>query len=470
MLVRRFYDDRLAQASYLIGCQQNGEAIVIDPPRDIAPIMAAAQAEGVRIAKVTETHIHADFVSGARELATVTKAKLLLSAEGGEDWQYRYAAEAGATLLHDGDDITIGNVRLDVWHTPGHTPEHLAFVVTDGARSDEPVAMVSGDFVFVGDVGRPDLLEKAAKVEGTMEDGARQLHASLERLASLPDHLQIWPGHGAGSACGKALGAMPSSTLGYERRTNWAFGVESEAAFVAAVLEGQPTPPSYFGRMKQVNRDGPPLLGAWRAPSQLSAADFDAAMSSGPVIDVRSATEFATGHVCGTLSLPLIRAFTTWAGWLLRADAPVAIIAPDLAAASEAQRALASIGIDRVTGWFGPELLQTHRGGPRWSSAHHGDIAKAEAMLADGRRVIDIREENEWQAGHVPGAEHHPLGRLREDLAGTDLDTPIAVHCQGGTRSGIAASVLESMGFRDVIDLTAGFRGWQAGRREEVGT
>src|SRR5690606_17949916 len=203
MLVRRFYDDRLAQATYLIGCQRTGEAIVIDPPRDIGPILAAARAEGVRITRITETHIHADFVSGARELARATGAALLLSAEGGPDWQYRYAADAGAQLLRDGDQIVMGGVRLEVWHTPGHTPEHLSFVVIDTARSEEPVAMVTGDFVFVGDVGRPDLLEKAAKVVGTMEAGARQLFRSLQRLTTLPDHLQIWPGHGPGSASGQ---------------------------------------------------------------------------------------------------------------------------------------------------------------------------------------------------------------------------------------------------------------------------
>src|SRR5690606_27739245 len=172
---------------------------------------------------------------------------------GAPGWQYGSAAGENGTLLHAGDTITMGGVRIDVWHTPGHTPEHISFLVTDTARSEEPVAMVTGDFVFVGDVGRPDLLEKAAKVVGTMEVGARQLFRSLQQLADLPDHLQIWPGHGAGSACGKALGAMPTSTLGYERRTNWAFGIADEAAFVAAVLEGQPTPPAYFAMMKHLN-------------------------------------------------------------------------------------------------------------------------------------------------------------------------------------------------------------------------
>ncbi len=461
MLVRRFYDDRLAQAAYLIGCQRTNEAIVIDPPRDIAPLLEAARTEGMRITRITETHIHADFVSGGRELAAATGGTLLLSAEGGADWQYAYAAADGATLLHDGDTIVMGGVRLDVWHTPGHTPEHLAFVVTDTARSDDPVAMVSGDFVFVGDVGRPDLLERAAHVAGTMEAGARQLHRSLQRLASLPDHLQIWPGHGAGSACGKALGAMPTSTLGYERRTNWAFQVADQDAFVAAVLEGQPSPPAYFGMMKRINREGPPVLGERGPVAQLPAADLSRALAEGFVIDTRPKADYAAGHLKGTLSLPLIRAFTTWAGWLLRFDAPIALIAADRDDATEARRALASIGLDRVTGVFEPALLATRGDPAAWGTGRRGDIAEAEAMVAAGRTLVDLREANEWAAGHIPGAVHHPLGRVPAELADLPRDTPLAIHCQAGTRSAIGASLLESMGFTDVIDLSEGYAGWQ---------
>ena len=457
MLVRRFYDDRLAQAAYLIGCQRTGDALVIDPPRDIAPILEAARAEGMRIAKVTETHIHADFVSGARELAAATGAELLLSAEGGPDWQYGYAAEAGATLLHDRDTIVLGGVRIAAWHTPGHTPEHLAFLVTDTARSEEPVAMVTGDFVFVGDVGRPDLLEKAAKVVGTMEVGARQLFRSLQQLADLPDHLQIWPGHGAGSACGKALGAMPTSTLGYERRTNWAFGIADEAAFVAAVLEGQPTPPAYFAMMKHLNKVGAPILGARGAPAPLPWRELPAALAEGAVVDVRPAGAYRDAHLPGTLNIPLIKAFTTWAGWLLSYEAPIALIADSTADAVEAQRALASIGLDRVTGMFDANDLAAQ---PGVASGRVGEITDAVGLAEGGRRIIDLREPNEWTAGHIPGAEHHPLGTVTATLADLPRDTPLAIHCQAGTRSAIGASVLERMGFTDVVDLTAGYAGW----------
>ena len=220
MLLRRFYDTKLAQASYLIGCQKTGEAIVIDANRDVAQYIVAAEEDGVRVTHVSETHIHADFVSGSRELAQRTGATLLLSDEGDDDWKYAFAAESGATPLYDHDVFMIGNLKFEVLHTPGHTPEHIAFVVTDTPASSQPIGVVTGDFVFVGDVGRPDLLEKAAKVKGTMEAGARTLFHSLQKFKALPDHLQIWPGHGAGSACGKALGAVPMSTLGYEGIAN----------------------------------------------------------------------------------------------------------------------------------------------------------------------------------------------------------------------------------------------------------
>ena len=458
MLVRRFYDDRLAQASYLIGCQRSREAIVIDPARDITPYLEAARQEGVTIARVSETHIHADFVSGTRELAAATGATIMLSAEGGQDWQYRFAEGDGATLLHDGDVITLGAVRLEVWHTPGHTPEHLIFIVRDTARSDDPVAMLSGDFVFVGDVGRPDLLETAAGVAGTKEGSARDLHRSLGRLKALPDFLQIWPGHGAGSACGKALGAMPTSTLGYERRTNWAFDDLTEAQFVAAVLEGQPSPPTYFAMMKRINRDGPPVLGTRPAPQPMPVSAIDTALRDGVVIDVRTAVEFGARHLRGTLNIPLNRSFTTWAGWLLPYDRDLYLIAPDSGVADAAQRALASIGLDAVRGVFisgddAPEVAGLISSFPRQS------INDAESLAEEGFTVIDVRDPHEWAAGHLEGAQHHPLGRVAQTLNSLPRETPLAVYCQSGSRSAIGAAVLERIGFQRVADLADG---WEA--------
>src|SRR5574337_1101086 len=238
MLLRRFYDSKLAAASYLLGCTETGEALVVDPGRDAEQYAQAAAQEHLRITAVTETHIHADFVSGSRELAARTGARLLLSGEGGTDWHYRFARGDGATLLRDHDRFSVGRIQVEVLHTPGHTPEHLSFMVTDTAATGQPMGVFTGDFIFVGDVGRPDLLERAAHHVGTMEAGARQLFGAIGRFLELPDYLQLWPGHGAGSACGKALGAVPQTTLGYEKMFNWAFGVADEAGFVREVLAG----------------------------------------------------------------------------------------------------------------------------------------------------------------------------------------------------------------------------------------
>ncbi|MEO8480157.1 MAG: rhodanese-like domain-containing protein, partial [Gemmatimonadota bacterium] len=326
---------------------------------------------------------------------------------------------------------------------------------------NEPVAMVSGDFIFVGDVGRPDLLETAAKIQGTMVDSARQLFHSLQATLDLPDHLQIWPGHGAGSACGKALGAVPTSTLGYERRTNWAFGIDDEDQFVTTVLVGQPTPPTYFARMKQVNRDGPVILGRRSVLPQMNMDTVPGAIAEGVVIDVRPGAAYRLAHLPGTQSLPLIKAFTTWAGWLLDADRNVVVIAESELHAIEARTALASVGIDRVPGWIDATAIASHAD---VRSSSIGDVTAAEGMITDGRTVIDLREIGEWSGGHIPGALHHPLGRIEATLADMPRDTPVAVHCQGGTRSGIGASVLERMGFTDVVDLTGGYRGWKRAR------
>src|SRR5215212_699242 len=257
MLLRRLFDTKLAQASYIVACEHARLALVVDPNRNIASYLDALAEQNLQVIAVTETHIHADFVSGARELAQVTGAQLYLSGEGGQDWQYAFAERANAHILHDGTTFDIGEVRIAAVHTPGHTPEHMTFLVTDTLVGNEPMGALTGDFIFVGDVGRPDLLERAAGMSGTMEKSAHQLFQSLQTFKKNPDYLQIWPGHGAGSACGKSLGAMPQSTLGYEKLFNWALAETAEEAFVREVLAGQPEPPAYFAMMKRINRDGP---------------------------------------------------------------------------------------------------------------------------------------------------------------------------------------------------------------------
>ena len=274
MFLRQITDPSLAQNAYLIGCQRSGEAIVIDPERDLDRYFAVAAENNLRITAVAETHIHADYLSGARELVQRHGVTAYLSGEGGPDWQFEWAkGNPKARFLRDGDTFRVGNISFQAVHSPGHTPEHLSFLVTDhGGGADEPIALLSGDFLFVGDVGRPDLLESAAGQTGVMEPSARTLYESLRRTSALPEHLQILPAHGAGSACGKALGAVPVSVLGYERRFNGALrSALHEAAdeFVKDILAGQPEPPLYFARMKRDNRLGPPLLPDGELPKPL---------------------------------------------------------------------------------------------------------------------------------------------------------------------------------------------------------
>lgn len=465
MLVKRFYDVKLAQASYLIASTDTGEAIVIDANRDIDQYLRAAADEGVAITHVTETHIHADFVSGSRDLAARTGAVLYLSDEGDAGWKYAFAAEAGAVLLEDGDIFHVGSVRLQALHTPGHTPEHLMFLVTDTATAGEPVAAVTGDFLFVGDVGRPDLLERAAGIGGTMEAAARALFHSLARLGGYPDYLQIWPGHGAGSACGKGIGSLPQTTLGYERRFNWALQIEDEDEFVRRVLSGQPEPPRYFAEMKRVNKEGPVPLRNVRPP-RLSLARLAGPAAHALVVDTRPAADYAAAHVPGTVNIPLNRAFTTWAGSLVAHTRDFYLIVDDRCShcLDEAVRDLALIGLDRIAGYFGADVIgQWGAAGRTLGHLGHVDAASLSSQLgAHAVRVIDVRSAVEWDAGHIPGALHIPLGDLPERIASLPVDRPLVVHCQAGARSAIAASLLSGQSPAEVVSLEGGFDAWQA--------
>jgi hydroxyacylglutathione hydrolase len=467
MILKRLYDEELAQASYLIGCAATGEALIVDPNRDVDEYIRIAEQEGVEITHVTETHIHADFVSGSRELAERTDAKLYLSDEGDESWTYAFAGESDAVLLKHGDTFEVGNIRIDVLHTPGHTPEHLSFLVTDTAGADRPIGMLTGDFVFVGDVGRPDLLEKAAGVAGTMEAGARTLFRSLQKFREQPDYLQIWPGHGAGSACGKGVSAVPHSTVGYERMFNWGLTTLDEDEFVRAVLDGQPEPPKYFAEMKRINREGPGLLGGFHRPRRLPETRLPGLLERGAlVIDARHAADFAAGHVPGTLNIPLNRGFTTWAGWLVPYDRDFYLLLDDGCAPclDRAAKDLALIGLDRVSGYFGAEVLDAWRAEGRELERTPQITASelAERMRDGAVAVLDVRGAAEWATGHLPGVPNIPAGYLADRLDELPRETPLVVHCQAGARSAIAASVLQARGFKNVINLRGGYAEWKA--------
>ena len=455
MYFQRFFEPKLASASYLVGCQKSGEAIVVDANRDIDQYIDAAAANGLTIAYTTETHIHADFISGSRALAARTGAQLLLPALG----DYAFPNQP----LADGDRILLGNVRLDVVHTPGHTPEHIIFLLTDTVATTRPWGVLSGDFVFVGDVGRPDLLERAVKVQGTAERSARNLFVSLQRFRELPADLQIWPGHGAGSACGKALGAMPSTTLGYELATNWAFQQADEQAFVRAVLSGQPEPPRYFAIMKRVNRAGPDRESTVARPPRMPDAALGPLLDAKAVIvDLRRADAFAAAHVPGTINIPLTRAFPTWAGSVLAYDADVYLIGDDERATIEATHDLALIGLDRVAGRWTRQVIDRWRqtGGAIGTVAHIDAGGLADALRAGTVAVIDVRDESEWDSGHLAEAIHLPLATLAARLDEIPRGRSIVVHCQAGSRSAIAASLLTASGIPDVRNLTGGIAAW----------
>ena len=461
MLLRRFYEDKLAQASYMIGCQATGMALVVDPHRDSEVYLRAAAEEGLVITYVSETHIHADYLSGARQLARRSDATLLLSGEGGEEWQYGFIKEERTQAVHDRDEIGLGNVGIEILHTPGHTPEHISFMITDRAASPEPLGVLTGDFIFVGDVGRPDLLEKVAGVSDSMVASACLLFESLSRFRHFPEHLQILPGHGAGSACGKALGSVPSSTLGYEKLANWAFRCETEEEFVGMVLEGQPESPTYFEKMKEVNRDGPPIVDRLPMLELLEPRALHEVLLSDHaiVVDIRKASAFRAGHLPGTISIPLSKDFPTWSGWLLPYDRPIYFIAESSNATNEAARDLALVGIDNLKGFFDAkalELWSEESGNLERTTSVNWDEAER-AVTEEKAFIVDVRGLSEWNDGYVPGAKHLHLGHLHTaDLSGLPRGCPLLLYCRSGYRSGIGTSILEAAGFDDVRNIDGG--------------
>lgn len=453
MYFKRIYDSDLAQASYIVGCQKNGTAIVIDPTRDAQQYIALAQQEGLKITHVTETHIHADYLSGSRELAEQTEAALLLSDEGGPDWSYAFAHEA----LHDGDTIVLGNITLKVLHTPGHTPEHLSFLITDGARGEEPGILLTGDFVFVGDLGRPDLLDEAAGGTDTRFEGAKQMFASLrDKSLTLPDFVQIWPGHGSGSACGKALGAVDSTTVGYERALSWWSPLVQngdESAFVDELLAGQPDAPAYFGRMKTQNKAGPALLGTPEPLKLLASVQVQQAIEGGGrVLDTRSRADFQQGALPGSIHLPAGKTFETWAGWLLDPEHDYVLVASDAEQAEALRQRLWMVGVDRVVGFM---TLFDNLKVESQAAVPVGQISGLQDAY-----ILDVRAKNEYADGHLPDAHQLHAGRLMTHLDELPRDQQIVVHCQSGARSAAAASLLRAEGFNNVTELAGGYEAW----------
>jgi len=461
MLLRQITDPTLSQYAYLIGCQRTKQALVVDPERDVDRYLAAAASEGLTITHVAETHIHADFLSGARDLAQAAGAQLYLSAEG-EDagWGSFWAQDRDdVTFLRDGDTFEVGNIELRAVHSPGHTPEHLSYLVVDhGGGADTPMGLVSGDFVFVGDLGRPDLLESAAGQGGAQEPAARALFASVQRFLELGDELQVWPGHGAGSACGKALGAIPQSTVGYERRYNGSIDAarRGEQAFVDNILDAQPEPPLYFGRMKRLNRDGVPPLAALPTPRALAPGEL-ADLGDAVVVDTRAdRSAFMAEHLPGALYSPFNTSFNTTVGSFVtdpQAEVVLVIAEADVEAAV---RDLVRIGLDHVVAYATFDTLAAYvqSGG---ATATIPEVSfEAVRDREPGATVLDVRRLAEYQAGHVPDATNVAHTRLADRLGEVPSGSPLYVHCQSGVRAAVASALLAREG-HDVVYVNDGF-------------
>ena len=447
MFFEQIFEEKLAQYAYLIGCQRSGEAIVVDPMRDIARYEELATKHNLKIIAAAETHIHADYLSGLREFAE-KGVKVYASDEGDKDWKYEWLK--GSTynyqLLKDGDEFSIGNIKFTTVYSPGHTPEHVSYLVTDGAATDQPMGLLSGDFVFVGDVGRPDLLETAAGQTGSMEGSAKTLYKSLEKFKQMPEYLQLWPGHGAGSACGKALGAVPKSTVGYEQKFNTSIrSAISEQNFVDYILEGQPEPPLYFARMKRDNKLGPKVLGNFPSPSKMSISEIveHADGEKAVIIDTRTRTEFMNGHIKGSLLATLKKDFNTIAGSYVTENQDIYLII-DEDKVKEAVTDLIRIGLDNIKGFATPAELSD----ANLVSTETIDFERTDKLMKEGGyTLLDARKKSEFDAGHHPEAINISHTRLLDRLDEVPTDKPVLIHCKSGNRASFASALLESKGW-----------------------
>ncbi|WP_182169889.1 MBL fold metallo-hydrolase [Flaviflexus equikiangi] len=459
MLLERIYDEDLAQASYIIGCQAKGEALVVDPRRDINVYLDLAEKHGMTITAVTETHIHADYLSGTRELAARTGARMFVSDEGGPDWTYSSAFD-DATRMKHGHSINLGNITVEAVHTPGHTPEHMSFLITDGAQSTEPGFMLTGDFVFVGDLGRPDLLDEAAGGVDTRFQGAKDLFASLKsRFLTLPDYVQVLPAHGSGSACGKALGAIASSTVGYERIFSWwgpYLSADDEQGFIDELLSGQPDAHAYFGRMKRENREGPAVLGPLPELIDYTAESLRDALADDSVIliDTRHHSQVHTGTVPRSLNVPGVAKAASYGAWAVNPEEeqrPLVVLAESLEMATALRDHLMRVGIDTVSGYVtsldGLDLVTPTVVAP-------ADIDRYPHVM-----LLDVRNKTEYAEGHIPGAHQLSGGRVLWNLDMLPEDGTILTYCQSGVRNSVAASALRRAGY-DVAEVEGSYAAW----------
>jgi glyoxylase-like metal-dependent hydrolase (beta-lactamase superfamily II)/rhodanese-related sulfurtransferase len=452
MKFTQYYLDCLSQASYLIGDETTGRAVVVDPRRDIDEYVRDAAADGLTIELVIETHFHADFLSGHLELASATGAEIAFSSVAETEFPSR--------KLADGERISLGDVQLEIRHTPGHTPESISIVVWEHAGDEVPYGVLTGDALFIGDVGRPDLL---ASLGFTRDELAHQLYDSLhDQLLTLPDATRVYPAHGAGSACGKNLSTETWSTIGDQRVNNYALVAPDKETFVALVTEGQPPAPSYFVYDAVLNRKDRPLLDE-AAP--LEALDLDAVtafVDAGAILlDGRSPEEFARGHLVGSINVGLEGRYAEFAGSVVPSDVDIVLVT-DPGFEVEARNRLGRIGFDRVVGHLADPLAVMAAHPDRTARASRLTVPEFERRRAevDGLQLIDIRNPGEIAIGTMVGAVELPVGQLPGRLDELDPNAPTVVFCAGGYRSSVAASVLRQAGFTDVSDLLGGYGAW----------
>jgi hydroxyacylglutathione hydrolase len=458
MYFEQFYLACLSHASYMLGSE--GVAVVIDPQRDVEIYLEAAAEQGLKIAHIFETHLHADFVSGHQELAERTGAKIYIGRAAGAEFPH--------VDVDDGFELQVGRIRLRVLGTPGHTPESLCVVATDPDREmpdrkpagDAPWAVFTGDTLFIGDVGRPDLAPSH-----TPQQLAGMLYDSLhDKLLTLPDSVLVYPAHGAGSLCGRNMRADKFSTIGTERLTNAALQIKTRDEFVRMTTEHLPPRPAYFAKDAAINRAGAAALGELPPLEAIPAQRVTALEQEGAVVlDVRSAADFAAAHIPGSLNIGLSGQFASWAGTVLGIETRVVLVAADAERAAEARMRLSRVGIERVLGYVQDGVEGWRAAGLPVACVEQMTAAELNARLQRDRRlqVLDVRREIEWQAGHIAGAHWHALDAFPAGLPALDRHRPVAVHCKSGYRSIIAASLLERAGFERVINVSDGFDGWQ---------
>lgn len=456
MIIDRIVTPGLAQVAYLVADEAVRQIAVIDPRRDIDAYTMWADQHGFAIVAIVETHVHADFVSGAWELSAATGAPIYASRLGQQEFPHE--------PLDDGDEVSVGAVRLSALWTPGHTPEHMSFLAIDPAQGDGPVAVFSGDALFVGEVGRPDLLgaEETQRL-------AEQLYDTVtDRFSRLDDAVVVYPGHTAGSACGKKIGDAPHTTIGQEKRFNYAFQIGGRDAFIETVLAGMPKPPTYYSVLKRINKVGPPLLAKLADGDALTAAEVAARQEAGAlVLDARSPETFGDGYISSAVFVGLGPNFTAWMGWLAPYDRDLILVVDareDKAQFENARTELRRIGLDRVAGYL-------DGGMGAWRSEDRQvmtlpqmsvrDLADRLAGPQDGLTVLDVRSDDEWAGGHIAGAAHRFAGEIVQGAEAPIDDAPqVAVVCGSGYRSSVASSLLQARGSHNVINVTGGMDAW----------